>query len=207
MAVDAKKLIALEKQFGGKYTVQKRSRSSLYRGLDENFYSATHTGGDRMLDHGYAKHYAKVLPENPNTIVEMGILRGTGLALWSILYPDARIVGLDIDVSHFADNFDNLLGLGAFPGKPPEVIQFDELCMDSWDDLKVVLPAGSVDLWIDDAMHDTNSVVYAAKRARRYMARGGVYVIEDNEDAFASLQADFANKIYQSGRFTAVFYD
>ena len=65
------------------------------------------TGGDRMskLHQGYAKIYAKHLRpfiqrEKPVVLVEVGILRGTGVAIWSELFPNGRILGLDIDLGN-----------------------------------------------------------------------------------------------------------
>lgn len=59
-------------------------------------------GGDRMLHHGYAKKYAEYLLPflnrvQPVTVLECGILRDTGIAIWCDLFQEGRIIGLDID--------------------------------------------------------------------------------------------------------------
>ena len=90
------------------------------------------TGGDRMFHHGYAAVYAKHLQPfvgrrfDPLTVVEAGILRGSGLAMWSELFPRADIIGLDIDLSHVRENLPNLKECGAFPGREPELHVFDQ---------------------------------------------------------------------------------
>jgi len=56
--------------------------------------------------HGYGKCYAEFLKpllmnlENQHiTLVEIGILNGSGLAIWCDLFPRARVIGFDIDLS------------------------------------------------------------------------------------------------------------
>jgi len=70
-------------------------------------------GGDRMIHHGYAKIYEKYLSRyvkrnSKLNIIEVGILKGTGLAIWSKLFQKSTLVGLDIDLTHFKNNFSTL---------------------------------------------------------------------------------------------------
>src|SRR5690606_19043130 len=46
--------------------------------------------------HNYAPTYAENLPDTESriVIVELGILRGVGLAVWCDLFPNARVIGL-----------------------------------------------------------------------------------------------------------------
>ena len=58
------------------------------------------TGGDRMLHHGYGPTYARYLRPFLGgwnlTVAEFGILKGTGLAMWCDLFPDARVILRDV---------------------------------------------------------------------------------------------------------------
>jgi hypothetical protein len=203
MAFDAERLIAIEAKYGTKHKVERRVTSPYYKG--KNLYN-THQGGDKMHHHGYAEDYARVLPEDPKVVVEMGILTGVGLATLSHLYPDADLYGLDIDLSHYSQACSSLLQRGAFRRKLPELVAFDELCGKDWQELEDILPRSSVDLWIDDAIHDTDVIIRAFKSARKFMAPGGVYIIEDNDevaDALALMYPD--REIYSRGRFTAIY--
>ncbi|MDE0309038.1 MAG: glycosyltransferase family 25 protein [Acidiferrobacterales bacterium] len=80
-------------------------------------------GGDRMLHHGYAVHYAEFLKpyvkdrDRRFVICEFGILKGTGLAIWCDLFPNARCIGFDVDLSNIEKNMDDLLQRGAFSKK------------------------------------------------------------------------------------------
>lgn len=139
-------------------------------------------GCDRMVYQDYAPDYALVLPNNPRRIVEMGIFRGTGLAMWGDLYPSAEIVGLDIDLARYERHLPEMMLLQAFPGGPPRVLHFDELDEASWRELELHLEPGSVDVWVDDAVHRTDVILEAWKRAEKFMAPRSVYIIEDNHE-------------------------
>lgn len=201
MAIDAERLIELEKKYGGRYVVPGRNISPLMKTVDN--YEC-HEGGDRMGPHGYAEHYAKVLPKTPDVIVEMGILRGTGLALWSELYPGVKLVGLDINVNNFMEHKDELLAKGAFKARLPVVLPFDEFDMYYWDSLATLLPRNSVDVWIDDAVHETGAILNAFELAYPFMYDRSVYIIEDNEEAGAIIRDTTGLTVYTEGQFTAV---
>ena len=87
-------------------------------------------GGDRMFFHGYAQEYARYLKlfdfDKRLVLAEFGILRGNGLAIWCDLFPNARILGFDIDTSHFEDNRQNLLDRGGFSSNSPEIYTYDQ---------------------------------------------------------------------------------
>src|SRR5262245_21785131 len=96
-------LVATEKRFGGYTGVLKRRKISIHdpRTPDE-LRQGGREGGDRMSAsyHGYAPKYAEYLADFVSdrdrklTIIEVGVLRGTGLAIWSDLFPRARLIGL-----------------------------------------------------------------------------------------------------------------
>ena len=185
--------------------VQKHVRSPLYEGNDRNYFRDKHTGGDRMEDHGYADDYSRVLPDTAERIVEMGILAGSGLAVWSNIYPDAEIVGLDIDLSHFSKNREYLKEQGAFPNNDPITLVFDELDPQSWENLVNTVPLASVDVFIDDAMHDTETILFAFALGKKFVKSGGVYIIEDNNEVGKVLADRYPHYgYYVNDRFTAV---
>ena len=104
-------LVERELRYGGYVTGLKRYRISELDGRDLRWDRHGMTGGDRMNPrrHNYGGLYAKYLGPfvesgAPVTVVEVGILQGTGLAIWSDLFPNGRVVGLDIDLTHFESN-------------------------------------------------------------------------------------------------------
>ena len=121
-------LIDSEIKYGGKIIGVSTQNSP----LDPTGSSTLASGGDRMLHHGYANHYAKYLDayvQNRSkriVICEIGVLEGTGLAIWCDLFPNARCIGLDIDLSNVKRNMDKLRNLGAFSKNLPELFEYDQ---------------------------------------------------------------------------------
>lgn len=52
-------------------------------------------GSDKAI-HKYAEFYAEHLPENPKSILEIGVKEGASIRAWKELFPDAIIHGLDL---------------------------------------------------------------------------------------------------------------
>ena len=143
-------------------------------------------GGDRMSPrhHDYGRLYARYLApfleeETSVTLIEVGILEGTGLSIWSDLFPKGRIIGLDIDLSHFNSNLGRLIDLGAFKARNHEVHAFDGF-VDNTGLLADILRANSVDIAIDDASHVSDAILTTFESVRPFLAEDFLYVIEDN---------------------------
>ena len=140
------------------------------------------TGGDRMLHHRYADIYSRYLIPfigRPNlTVIEVGVLKGSGLAIWADLFPNARIIGLDIDPSHFENNHVELLRRGAFSQNQPEIHVFDQL-QDGPDRMSEILGGRKVDIFIDDGLHSPDAIVSSLAALRPHLADDFVVIIED----------------------------
>ena len=145
--------------------------------------------------HGYGRCYAKYLkpfitaPVSERlTLVEVGILNGNGLAIWCDLFPDARVVGLDIDLSNFQANRKNLEQMGAFQKNVPEVYYFDQLdLIKAGDVLRNILGEGRIAIAIDDGCHSIESIKITYEAIRPLLAKNFVYFIEDNYDTYDHL--------------------
>ena len=123
------------------------------------------TGGDRMSPrrHDYGRTYARYLRPflesgAPITLAEVGVLQGTGLAIWSDLFPNGRIVGFDIDLTHFESNLNRLSRLGAFKAQNHEAHLFDGF-VDNSQYLAQVIQGDALDIVIDDASHADISIL------------------------------------------------
>lgn len=146
--------------------------------------------------HDYAARYERALfgfdrQRDDLVIVEMGILRGVGLAIWCELFPNARVIGLDVDLDHWHKNRDRLLQRGAFQFNTPEVHFYDELTLTPDTDIRAILHGDDVDIFIDDALHYNTAIVKAFGDWRRFMSAYGVYIVEDNYTVGADLKAAF----------------
>src|SRR5262245_29765328 len=129
--------VGRERLYGGRHTGIKRNKVSPKdpRTATE-ISSGGMSGGDRMHHHGYAAAYADhlrpfVRSNERITLVEVGILRGTGLAIWCDLFPHGRIIALDIDLDHYFANREHIKLYGGFGSNEPEVYEYDQLAPDA----------------------------------------------------------------------------
>jgi len=201
-------LIECERKFGGLHTGVKRNKvSPLDPRSPATLAHGGMTGGDRMLHHQYATIYSACLPDVSEeiTLVELGILRGVGLAIWCELFPNARVIGLDVDLSHYKENEQNLRKLGAFRNHSPEVYEYDELAPTNAMRLRSILGGDSIDVCIDDALHYDEAILKAARDLMPFMRDGGVYFIEDNAKVHEQIRRIYpTNKVVSAGKMTVI---
>lgn len=62
----------------------------------EQIQAAFEKYGSDKAQHGYAEFYAHRLPENPKSILEIGVNDGASIRAWKELFPMAEIHGLDL---------------------------------------------------------------------------------------------------------------
>lgn len=180
-------LVLSELLYGGFQTAAAPTKSEEY-----SSYGAVSLGGDRMSEscHGYGRYYCEFLKPFINkslkiTLLEVGILNGSGLAIWCDLFPTSRIVGLDINLANFQANFKNLKALGAFILCEPEVHEFDQLNTEIGSAiLRDTFQSNEIDIVVDDGCHTLQSIESTFMMLEPYLADKFVYFIEDNFDAF-----------------------
>ena len=191
-------LIEREVRYGGYVSGVRRNIVSQFdRRNPEQLATGEMIGGDRMspLHHDYGRLYEDILApfvhcRHRLTIVECGILRGTGLAIWSDLFPQGRIVGLDIDLGHFNSHYDKLISRGAFSNGYPELYEYDSY-VDNRTFLANILKGDAIDIFIDDASHSNESILTNFRSAKIHLARNFVYVIEDNLPVYDHFKNEF----------------
>jgi hypothetical protein len=206
-------LALTEQKYGGvQWDVPRRKVSERDPRSDEQLKTGGMVGGDRMSDlhHGYARTYAQYLkpfietPPSSPTVVEVGILNGSGLAMWADLFPSATIIGLDIDLSHFKDNLAHLRSLGAFRDTKPSVHEFDQF-LDNTALLGRILDGRRIDVMIDDGYHSDETIRNIFEAAEPYLADRFVYFVEDNDAACTSLKALYpTHRIECRGELTVI---
>ena len=141
-------------------------------------------GGDRMIHHNYSTIYEKYLnrfiSKNINlSIIECGILMGTGLGVWSKLFPQATLVGMDIDLSHILSNMEELKKRGAFMSKKPILIEFDQF-KPSTISLQNAVGDLKFNILIDDGFHSDETILNTFSALQPFFAEDFVYFAEDN---------------------------
>lgn len=185
MKFTADDLVELEERYSGGLTHVGRRVVSPHdpRGPDVRKMRGCMCSGGRM---GHKQHYAERYAEELSridlesrlVIVELGVLLGVGLAMWCDVFPRARIIGLDVDPGRFAG--DVLYDRGAFRENRPEVCFFDELANDRFHVLEKILGGEKIDIFIDDALHNDDSILKMADTAKTFLADRCLYVVEDN---------------------------
>jgi len=168
-------------------------------------------GGDRMskLYHGYAKIYAKYLrpfiqQQKAVVLVEVGVLVGTGVAIWSELFPNGRILGLDIDLNHVKQNMDSLKSKGAFTNNNLELYEFDQF-QDNRNLLGWILKNDKIDICIDDGVHLDEAILNTIKSINSYLAEDFIYFIEDNSTVHETIKRMYPDfKVENFGKITVI---
>ncbi len=203
-------LIATEIKYGGYHTgVARRKVSPDDPRSVERISKGGMTGGDRMLHHGYAPKYADHLKSflgrgKDLTLVEVGILRGTGPAIWSDLFEGANIIGLDIDLSHTRENLNFLVSKGAFRHGLPTLHQFDQLEYNRAN-FQRILDGAKIDVFIDDGFHSDEAILRTLESAQPHLADAFVYFAEDNHTVHTAIRSAYPNwRIESAGRLTNV---
>jgi hypothetical protein len=190
-------LVATEARYGGRVTDVPRRRVSPHdHRTTEQVAKGGMIGGDRMLHHGYAPTYSRYLRPLRNrtgrlTILEVGILRGTGLALWCDLFPDARVIGVDIDLSHMQENWTRLQELGAFRQNTPEIHEFDQLDEGAPERLRQIVGPDRINLAIDDGLHSAPAILNTLRAALPLLHDRFVYFIEDNRHVHVAIRQQY----------------
>lgn len=190
-------LIKLERHFAPKVVTAPRVVSH----LDKGSHAPTNRGADKFDSFGnnYGEAYAEILHNiTPEVLIELGVLTGVSLAVWCELFPDAQVIGLDVDVERM--DWDGLVSRGAFKRNRPSVFRWDAFAPDK-------LPVDvRVDVFIDDGPHKLEPIRRTAEFMKPLMNEGGRYVVEDVPEAVNVLREVWPNyEVKQWGRLSAVF--
>lgn len=147
-------------------------------------------GGDRMSStlHNYAPCYARLVNRMLHhwagkvmIIAEIGILLGSGLAMWSTIFPNAQIIGLDIDTSNTLNNLPFLKSRGAFNKSDAELITFDQNQRIAHNQqlLAKALHGRKLKMVIDDGLHTNTSIQDTFLTFVPFLDEDSLYVVED----------------------------
>jgi len=164
-------------------------------------------GGDRMsgIYHNYAPIYAKYLQpylNNDNIVlVEVGILKGSGCAIWSELFKNGRIIGLDYDLGNIKNNMKFLKSKGAFSNNNLELHNFDSYKPK----IKKILNGDTIDIFIDDGPHTDKAILTTLEEIVPHLSKKFVYFIEDNTQVHVKIRARYPKfKAINDGQMTVI---
>jgi len=133
---------------------------------------ALKTGTDKSSSfHNYCKYYERHFESrrlDPITLIEIGVYHGQSIKMWREYFPNATIIGVDIDPRYettFTQDDKTKFVLGDATKK--EVFE------------KIVKDFGTPDIVIDDGSHIMSDMKNAFELIYPYLNDNGVYCIED----------------------------
>lgn len=139
---------------------------------------ARNWGGD-MSKLGYTVPYEKYfssLADASVSLLEIGIFRGAGLAVWSLYFPNGKIYGADIGTKEFKKNRSKWESIDSNVFKNLQ----DLYELDSRNsDMVKLLKLPNFDIIIDDGKHTPEAQYATFCNFFPYLNSGGLYVIED----------------------------
>ena len=120
---------------------------------------------DKATWHGYCEYYEKLLNKNPKIVWEIGVLEGASINMWSEFYPEAKIIGFDInDKKHLKLNANCFTEL---------------LDQSNQNQLMELSKRKNVDIILDDGSHNVGHQILTFECLFNSLKSGGQYVIED----------------------------
>ncbi len=122
--------------------------------------------------HNYCVKYEKWLPFNrlePINILEIGVLQGHSLLTWREYYPNAKVIGIDINPeckNH--ENIDNNIFVEIGSQDDPDFLKY------------VIDKFGPFDMILDDGSHMNSHIIFSFLNLIDSLKSEGVYIVEDS---------------------------
>lgn len=128
-------------------------------------------------DHKYVDLYASLFPEADRTkvsnVTEIGVFRGASIQLWARYFTNAHVWGLDLTIDKAVRASVKELG--------PRVHLFAGSAYNESTPSQLGLEPETMDIFVDDAAHDTASMESALRVWWPLVKPGGYYIMEDIE--------------------------
>jgi len=120
---------------------------------------------DKAHLHNFCNDYEKLLRKDVKTLWEIGILDGASLRMWSEYYPNAKIIGYDIeDKSSLSFN---------------DKVSVKLLDQSNKSQLSELAKQTDIDIIVDDGSHIIQHQILTFEMLFNCLKSGGQYVLED----------------------------
>lgn len=120
---------------------------------------------DKAYLHNFCNDYEKLLRKDIKTLWEIGILDGASLRMWSEYYPNAKIIGYDIEDKSSLSFNDNV-----------SVKLLDQSNKSQLSDLA---KQTDIDIIVDDGSHIIQHQILTFEMLFNCLKSGGQYILED----------------------------
>jgi hypothetical protein len=138
--------------------------------------------------HDYLNFYERFFAgrrHEPLAILEIGVLNGASLKTWREYFPNARVVGCDIDP---------MARRWATPG-----IEIEYMDQSNLEDLvRVASKHGPFDIIVEDGSHLWEHQITSLKTLFPFVRPDGIYIVEDLQTNFGDFQGDYRGIAQQS---------
>lgn len=125
---------------------------------------------DKVSHHTYGVVYDEIFPEEARpkveTVLEIGVYHGGSMYGWRDYFPNADIVGIDVEEQYLLHGHNFIHTFLADANNPAEVVP-------------IARKYGPFNLIVDDGPHDPRAQITALLNLWEYVTPGGYYVIED----------------------------
>lgn len=112
----------------------------------------------------YKKHFVGLKPKR---VLEIGVQGGGSLKIWRDMFPEAEIVGVDIDETCKQYEGERIV-----------------VKIGNQTDVKFLKSLGDFDIIIDDGGHTMSQQQISLKWLMPQLREGGIYVIEDTHTSY-----------------------
>jgi hypothetical protein len=125
----------------------------------------------------YEQQFARRRQE-PLTLLEVGVFNGASVRTWREYFPNAKIVGADIEPM-----------AKRWRGERIEIEYMDQSNLEDLN--RVAIKHGPFDIVIEDGSHLWEHQITTLKTLYPHVRPGGLYVVEDLQTNFGEMQADY----------------
>jgi 23S rRNA U2552 (ribose-2'-O)-methylase RlmE/FtsJ len=147
--------------------------------LDElglKFATDKASSGHNYLDL-YERYFSAIRDKNVK-ILEIGVLNGSSLAVWEAYFPNAKIIGADINPA-----------TKIFERSRVQIEILDQSNIEQL--VQLGLKHGPFDVIIEDGSHFWDHQITSLKTLFPFVKNGGTYVIEDLQTNYGTLAASY----------------
>lgn len=120
---------------------------------------------DKAYLHNFCNDYEKLLRKDVKTLWEIGILDGASLRMWSDYYPNAKIIGYDIEDKSSLSFNDN--------------VSVKLLDQSNKSQLSELAKQTDIDIIVDDGSHIIQHQILTFEMLFNCLKSGGQYILED----------------------------
>jgi len=153
-----------------------KSIAEIFRSFAVFDASGRHVNGcDKMSNHNYGDAYERIFAgqrENVTRMLEIGVADGSSLLAWAEIFPNAKIIGMDI---HLAERVHRHEKIEFHMGDQ----RSQEDCQRVAQGRQRVAQGRQFDVIVEDALHELDATLLTLFWLWSAVKPGGLYIVEE----------------------------